>query len=144
MSFFSVVAERGVCYVPLRVIADERSSLGERAKRIEYPFCEVIPHKARRLAHRVYRGATIDYAPAAARSDNPEVSYYMSVFLDGVFLIKPINPPSSAALRQKWRILYRSRVQSFKESFLFQNSICAPSIRGKTEFDNGSYSLSLS
>ena len=57
----------------LRVITDERSSLGERAKRIEYPFCEVIPHKARRLAHRAYRGATIDYAPAAARSDNPEV-----------------------------------------------------------------------
>ena len=57
----------------LRVITDERSSLGEQAKKIEYLFCEAIPHKARRMARRVYRGATSDYAPAAARSDNPEV-----------------------------------------------------------------------
>ena len=33
----------------LRVIAYERSSLGEQAKRIEYPFCEVRPHKARSI-----------------------------------------------------------------------------------------------
>ena len=29
------------------------------------------------------------------------------------FLVKTINPPSSALQRQKWRIFYRSRVQSF-------------------------------
>ena len=38
------------------------------------------------------------------------------------FLLYTINPPSSAPQRQKWRILYRSRVPSFKES------ICATSI----------------
>jgi hypothetical protein len=40
---------------------------------------------------------------------------------EGVFSFRN-NPPSSAPQRQKWRILYRSRVQSFKES------ICATSI----------------
>ena len=33
----------------------------------------------------------------------------------GVFLIKPIIRHSLPPVRQKWRILYRSRVQSFKE-----------------------------
>lgn len=46
----------------------------------------------------------------------------ISAVLRAFFLIKTINPPSSAPQRQKWRILYRSRVQSFKES------ICATSI----------------
>ena len=82
MSFFRWLPSVVLRHVPLRVITDERSSLGERAKRIEYPFCETIPHKARRLAHRVYRGATSDYAPAAARSDNPEVKVNNS---DGAF-----------------------------------------------------------
>ena len=39
----------------------------------------------------------------------------ISVVLRAFFLISTINPPSSAPQRQKWRILYRSRVQSFKE-----------------------------
>jgi hypothetical protein len=39
----------------------------------------------------------------------------ISAVLRAFFLIKTINPPSSAPQRQKWRILYRSRVQSFKE-----------------------------
>ena len=47
------------------------SSLGERAKTIEYRFCEVIPHKARRFQASL-RSEESDYAPAAARSDNPE------------------------------------------------------------------------
>jgi hypothetical protein len=34
---------------------------------------------------------------------------------EGVFLIKAINPPSSALQKQKWRILNRSRVYSFIE-----------------------------
>ena len=38
-----------------------------------------------------------------------------SVVPGAFFLIKTINPPSSAPQRQKWRILYRSRVQSFKK-----------------------------
>ena len=37
------------------------------------------------------------------------------VVLRAFFLIKPINPPLLAPVRQKRRILYRSRVQSFKE-----------------------------
>ena len=60
-----------------------------------------------------------------ARSDNPEVISNTSsnspqriwqerVVPGAFFLIKPTNPPSSAPVRQKWRILYRSRVQSFK------------------------------
>ena len=40
---------------------------------------------------------------------NPLISVVFRAF----FLIKSINPPFSAPLRQKWRILYRSRVQSF-------------------------------
>ena len=47
------------------------SSLGERAKTIEYRFCEVIPHEARSFQASL-RSEENDYAPAAARSDNPE------------------------------------------------------------------------
>ena len=39
----------------------------------------------------------------------------VSVVLRAFFLLETINPPSSAPQRQKRRILYRSRVQSFKE-----------------------------
>ena len=46
----------------------------------------------------------------------------ISVVLRAFFLVLTKNPPTSAPQRQKWRILYRSRVQSFKES------ICATSI----------------
>ena len=41
----------------------------------------------------------------------PLISAVLWVF----FLVKTINPPSSAPQRQKWQILYRSRVQSFRE-----------------------------
>ena len=46
----------------------------------------------------------------------------ISAVLRAFFLLEARNPPFSASVRQKWRILYRSRVQSFKES------ICATSI----------------
>ena len=46
----------------------------------------------------------------------------ISAFLMAFFLLETRNPPSSAPERQIWRILYRSRIQSFKES------ICATSI----------------
>ena len=39
----------------------------------------------------------------------------VSVVLRAFFLSQITNPPSSASTRQKRRILYRSRVQSFKE-----------------------------
>ena len=47
------------------------SSLGERAKTIEYRFCEVRPHEARSI-WASFAKRKDDYAPAAARSDNPE------------------------------------------------------------------------
>ena len=43
----------------------------------------------------------------------------ISVVLRAFFLVLTKNPPTSAPQRQKWRILYRSRVQSFKELFRF-------------------------
>ena len=48
----------------------------------------------------------------------------ISVVPVAFFLIKTINPPSSAPQRQKWRILYRSRVQSFIAWMLKKFDIC--------------------
>ena len=41
--------------------------------------------------------------------------------LRALFALYTINPPSSASTRQKRRILYRSRVQSFRDWFYRQN-----------------------
>ena len=41
----------------------------------------------------------------------------ISAVLRAFFLLEARNPPFSASVRQKWRILYRSRVQSFRDWF---------------------------
>ena len=74
--FFAFVKD--FAHLTLRVIADERSSLGERAKTIEYRFCEVRPHKARSMTRRgneaSQRSGTLlftTYAPAEGNEKPP-------------------------------------------------------------------------
>ena len=137
---FALVAKLGFARTPSQPKATE--VVGSKAKTIKYCFCRSETAQSKAVKERVCRATRSAYAtveglsnPTSATKKDSIVDtisamefcfiyekclYFalkslISVVLRAFFLISTINPPTSAPHRQKWRILYRSRVQSFKD-----------------------------